>query len=231
MNDTTLAVPYVPERRGRASRWRALLRRLRPRGSAFFELFEQHAGLCAEGLRTLVLLLGDLDDAPGRVREIEAIEKRADGVVDAVADALHRALLPPFPAEAIHELANALDDIVDLTEDAAESIHLYHVTRVTPEAVRLAELAVACADKLREAVRQLADLRQGRAVFALCLEVDALEAQADHVMRAAMSRLFREEADARDLVKLKAVYEVLEGLTDKCKDAANVIEALVLKHG
>jgi uncharacterized protein Yka (UPF0111/DUF47 family) len=58
-----------------------------------------------------------------------------------------------------------------------------------------------------------------------------LEAQADHVMRAAMARLFRDEADARELVKLKAVYELLEGLTDRCKDAAHRIESLVLKYG
>jgi uncharacterized protein Yka (UPF0111/DUF47 family) len=64
-----------------------------------------------------------------------------------------------------------------------------------------------------------------------CGEVDELESQADHVMRAAMSRLFREEPDARQMVKLKAVYELLESLTDSCKSVGSMIESLVLKHG
>jgi uncharacterized protein Yka (UPF0111/DUF47 family) len=64
----------------------------------------------------------------------------------------------------------------------------------------------------------------------LCQQVDDIEAQADHVMRAAMSRLFRDETDARQLVKFKAIYEQLESLTDKCKDVGNVLEAIVLKY-
>lgn len=221
----------VPERRSRASRWRTALRRLRPRGTAFFTLFDRHVQLAVDALRALTLLLGDLSNPGARLREIETIEKRADVVVDELSDLLRRTLLPPLPADAIHELSNAIDDIVDLTEDAAESIHLYHVTQVTREAQQLAELALRSAEKLIEATARLAQPDESRAIFALCVEIDALEAQADHVMRAAMSHLFREEQDGRELVRCKAVYEVLEALTDKCKDAGNVLESIVLKYG
>jgi uncharacterized protein Yka (UPF0111/DUF47 family) len=224
-----MTVHFVPERREGASRWRALLRRLRPRGRRLFELLDRHAALCEEALRALVLLLGDLSDPDRRVREIEAIEKRADAVVGEFAAALRRCWLPPFPAPLLLALAADIDDIADLAEDAAQSVHLYHLTRATPEAIRLAELAARSAATLRQALRDLARLPQAPATAALCREVDELEAQADHVMRAAMARLFRDEPDARELVKLKAVYELLEGLTDRCKDAAHRIESLVLK--
>jgi uncharacterized protein len=118
-----------------------------------------------------------------------------------------------------------------MVEDVAQSVHLYHITRVTPEALRLAELGLHSAQRLQLAVAQLAGMNSPRAILALCAEVDALEAQADHVMRAAMSKLFREESDAHQLVKLKAVYELLEQLTDKCKAVANDVQALVLKYG
>ena len=142
---------------------------------------------------------------------------------------IRRSLLPPFPRGAIHALINRLDDILDLTEDVAQSLHLYHVTTLTPDAHRLAELAVRGTDKLRLAVGQLRSVDDPRAILALCQEVDEFEAQADHVMRAAMSKLFREEPDTRQLVKLRAIYELLEQLTDACKHAAAEVQALAVR--
>lgn len=220
----------VPDARERNHPLRRLWRRLRPRDADFFTLFDRQALLNVEGLQTLLRLLADVRDPEGLVREIEAIEKRADGVVSELRAQLERSLFPPFARDTIYSLSNRLDDVLDLTEDAAQSLHLYHITRLTPEAVRLAEMARDCATRLQQAIGHLAQLRQPRAVLALCAEVDALESAADHVMRAAMSKLFREEPDARQLVKLKAIYELLEGLTDRCKDVANDIEAIVLRY-
>jgi predicted phosphate transport protein (TIGR00153 family) len=221
----------VAESRERRTRARRLRWILRPRDRRFFELFDRHAALCVDGLRALTALLADVNDPDGRVRDIEAIEKRADRVVDDVRTLLERSLFPPFTRTIVHDLINRLDDILDLVEDAAQSLHLYHVTRLTAEAVRLAELGLASAEKLRVAVAQLMRLERPRVILALCAEVDLLESQADHLMRSAMARLFREEDDASQLVKLKAIYELLESLTDRCKDAATAIEAIVLKYG
>jgi len=222
---------YDTEGRERRTLARRLRWLLRPRDRRFYELFERHAALCVDGLRALAALLADVNDPDGRVRDIEAIEKGADRVVDEVRKLLGRSWFPPFTRTIVYDLINRLDDILDLTEDAAQSLHLYHVTRLTPEAVRLAELAVSSAEKLQSAVGQLRQIGSPRSILALCAEVDLLEAQADHVMRAAMARLFREEGDAQQLVKLKAIYELLESLTDRCKDVGNAIEGIVLKHG
>jgi predicted phosphate transport protein (TIGR00153 family) len=219
------------EGRERRTVARRLRWRLRPRDARFNRLFDRHAALCVDGLRALAALLADVNDPDGRVRDIEAIEKGADRVVDEVRQLLGRSWFPPFARSIVYDLINRLDDILDLTEDAAQSLHLYHVTRLTPEAVRLAELAVTSAEKLKSAVAQLAQIERPRSILALCAEVDLLEAQADHVMRAAMARLFREENDASQLVKLKAIYELLESLTDRCKDVANAVATIVLKHG
>ncbi|HEU0200923.1 MAG TPA: DUF47 family protein, partial [Burkholderiaceae bacterium] len=196
-----------------------------------FVLFNQQAELSVEALSALVDLLRNVSDPDGRVRDIEAIEKRGDGVVAEIRALVARSFFPPFSREAVLGLMNRFDDILDLVEDAAQSIHLYHVTRITPEALRLAELAVESARKLKEAALELERMDRPGAIVALCGEVDMLEAQADHVMRAAMSRLFRDEPDTRQLVKLKAIYELLEALTDRCKDADNEIEAIVLRYG
>lgn len=220
---------FVPERGERRRPIRSLLRRLVPRDRRFEALFRAQTDLCVEGVEALAQLMADVSDPGGRVRDIETIEKRADGVVDETLALLRRSLFPPFPRAAIHGLIHRLDDVLDLTEDAAQSLHLYHVTAVTADAQRLAELGVQAARTLRQAVDALCSTDDPRHALALCDEVDELEAQADHVMRAAMSRLFREEQDARQLVKLRSIYEVLEELTDKCKHAAADIEALAVR--
>jgi predicted phosphate transport protein (TIGR00153 family) len=208
---------------------RSVLRRLIPRDGRFVPLFRTQAGLCVEGVEALAQLLADVSDPSGRVRDIETIEKRADRVVDETLALLRRSLFPPFPRAAIHGLINRLDDVLDLTEDAAQSLHLYHVTAVTADAQRLADLGVQATRKLQQAVEALCSTDDPRQALALCDDVDQLEAQADHVMRAAMSRLFREEQDARQLMKLRSIYELLEELTDKCKHAAADVEALAVR--
>ena len=226
-----MAARFAPEIRERRSAWRSLVRALRPVDRTFFACFAQQAQLCVEALSALVQLLANTADPDGRVREIEAIEKRADSVVDETRAALRRSLFPPYGRMVVHELSNSIDDILDVAEDAAQSLLLYHVTAVTPEAQRLAELALTAASRLQQAIAQLPRLDHPRAILALCAEVDDLEAQADHVQRTAMSNLFRVETEAAQLVKMKAIYEVLEELTDRCKDVANEIEAIVLRQG
>ncbi len=220
---------FVQDRHERRGMLRLGLRRLGRRDRRFSPLFNGHAQLCVEGLTALSELLADVRDPSGRVRQIEAIEKRADSIVSETRLLLRRSILPPFPRPAIYALVNRLDDILDLAEDVAQSLHLYHVTAITPEARRLADLAVKSAIALQAAVAGLTAADDPRPVLALCEEVDSIEAQADHVYRSAMSKLFREEPDTRQLVKLKAIYELLEELTDKCKNAAAEVQSLALR--
>lgn len=225
-----MTVHFAPERAEPRSLWRLLRRHLWPRDARFFPLFDQQAQYAVESLRALVQLLADPRDPGGKLREIESLEKRADVTMDEVRGLLGRALFPPFARGTVLDFANRFDDILDLAEDAAESVHLYHATTMTSEAQRLAQLSVDAAEALQNAVRRLQRLERPREVLRLCQQVHAFESQADHVMRAAMSRLFRDETDARQLVKFKAIYEQLESLTDKCKDVANAIEGIVLKY-
>jgi uncharacterized protein len=208
--------------------WRNLFARLRPRDKRFYPLFDLHMQLCAGAVEALMELLSDLQDPRGRVREIEALEKRGDAIVHEVHAAVRRSVFPPHPRAAIVDLINHMDDILDLTEDAAETLHLYHVTTVTPEAQRLAGLALESVRQIQQALVMLADPRRNRELLVVCARVDELESEADHVQRAAMSKLFREEPDVRELIKLRAVYEVLEELTDVCKDVSAELEAIVL---
>jgi uncharacterized protein Yka (UPF0111/DUF47 family) len=99
--------------------------------------------------------------------------------------------------------------------------------------VRLTDLSVKCCERVRDAVKLLdhiADQQTAEAALKTCEEIDRLESDADRVMRTAMSKLFREEPDVREVIKLKAIYELLETITDKCEDVANVIEGIILEN-
>jgi hypothetical protein len=143
---------------------------------------------------------------------------------------LHKTFITPLDRDDIHQLITRMDDILDLLEDGAQTVSLYDIKSATPEAKRLAELCLASAEKVKEAVALLHNMENSRKILEICTEIDRLEADADHVMRAAMSKLFREEPDVRNLIKYKAIYEILETVTDRCEDVANILQAIIVEN-
>ena len=204
--------------------------RLMPTEGKFFELFNEHAELCVKGAKEMVALMTNFDDLEIRVHAIEAIEKQADKVTHQTIDLLHKTFITPIDRDDIHQLITRMDDILDLLEDAGQTISLYDIKAITPEAKRLAELCLACAEKVCTAVRLLHNMDNSPEILLMCAEIDRLESDADHVMRAAMSKLFRDEPDVRNLIKLKAIYEILETVTDRCEDVANIIEGILVEN-
>jgi predicted phosphate transport protein (TIGR00153 family) len=204
--------------------------KLMPTEGKFFDFFNQHAELCVKGAAEMVQLMTNFDDLEKRVHAIESIEKQADKVTHNTIELLHKTFITPLDRDDIHQLITRMDDILDLLEDAAQTISLYDIKAITPEAKRLAELCLASAEKVKAAVGLLHNMDNAPDILKLCTEIDRLEADADHVMRAAMSKLFRDEPDVRNLIKLKAIYEILETVTDRCEDVANIIEGIIVEN-
>ena len=210
--------------------------KLLPREGNFFALFDQHASQIAEAARSFMLLLQHYDDAALREKhaaEVDAAEHAADRVTAEVNRLLHKTFITPIGREQIHGLINGMDDIVDLLQDATETLSLYDVRRLTDDVRRLGEISAKCCERVQHAVSLMPRLSQpqvAEAAIKTCEEIDQLESDADRVMRAAMSKLFREEADVRELIKLKAIYEQLESISDRCEDVANMIEGVVLEN-
>jgi uncharacterized protein Yka (UPF0111/DUF47 family) len=124
-----------------------------------------------------------------------------------------------------------MDDICDLIQDATETLSLYDVRSVTPEAARLADIGVKCCERVKDVVELVGrEDRTFEAIMKTCEEIDRLESDADRVMRSAVSRLFREEQDVREIIKMKAIYELLEAVTDRCLDVANLAEGISLEN-
>ncbi|MCA3178709.1 MAG: DUF47 domain-containing protein [Burkholderiaceae bacterium] len=207
--------------------------RLMPREGRFFDLFNQHAERIVEGAGHLVHLMQHYDDEATRqteLEEIDRVETSADKITHETLALLHKTFITPFDREDIHQLISRMDDILDLTQDVAESVMLYDIRSVTPEAIQLASLSQMCCERVRSAVALLSHMDNAETILKLCTEIDQLESDADRVMRSAMSKLFRDETDVRTVIKMKAIYELLESLTDKCEDVANILEGVVLEN-
>jgi uncharacterized protein len=213
-----------------------LFGKLLPREGNFFELFNQHGGYIVEGARSFILLIQNYADPDLREKyanEVGNAERNADRITAEVNRLLHKTFITPIDREQIHSLINAMDDILDLLQDATETMSLYDVRAMTEEVLRLGDLSAKCCERVQHAVSLLPKLSQAsiaEAAIKTCEEIDKLESDADRVMRGAMSKLFREEKDVRELIKLKAIYEQLESISDRCEDVANLIEGVVLEN-
>jgi uncharacterized protein len=207
--------------------------RLMPREGRFFNLFDSHAKLIVDGALALADVLRHYDIQKDRevgIRAIEDAEHAADRITHETVQLLHTTFVTPFDRDEIHRLISRMDDVLDLIQDTGESLVLYDIQKVTPEATQLAELLLRCAERVQSAVGLMASMADSPAILKICQEIDKLESEADKVMRSAISELFRHESDVRQVIKLKAVYEALESATDKCQDVANVIESVVLEN-
>jgi uncharacterized protein len=204
--------------------------RLMPTEGRFFDMFNEHAAYIVQGSHELAALMKNGDDIQNRAYRIESIEKMADKVTHGVIELLHKTFITPLDRDEIHQLITRMDDILDLMEDAAQSVFLYDVKTIPPEAAKLADLCVLCSEQVKIAVGLLSNMENAKVILVACDEIDRLESNADHVMRAAIATLFRDESDVKQVIKLRSIFELLETVTDRCEDVANIIEGIVLEN-
>jgi predicted phosphate transport protein (TIGR00153 family) len=207
-----------------------MLGRLMPREGKFFDLFNAHAERIVEGSRELAAMIGTFSELEAHAQRIDAAERAADKITHETISTLHKTFITPFDREQIHQLITTMDDILDLIQDVAESVALYDLRSVTPEARQLAEICQVSCDRVKTTVGLLHDLKQSESILKYCQEIDRLESDADRVMRSALSKLFREETDLKQVMKLRVIYDLLELITDRCEDVANVVEGIVLEN-
>jgi len=200
--------------------------RIIPRETKFFDLFAEVAANVTEAARLLRGILDDFDNVPARVEKLKALERRGDDMTHAIITKLNQTFITPFDREDIHRLASSLDDVLDFVNAAGQRLVVYNFCSAPPRASELAAIIVRQVEELSKAVSLL---EKNKHVLEHCVEVNRLENEADRVCRQVIGRLFEQEKDPIALIKMKELYEVLEMATDKAEDAANVLEAVVLK--
>jgi uncharacterized protein len=199
-----------------------------PREEAFFELFKKAAHNMIEGSRLLKVMMEDLRSPIEQAKEIKAVEHIGDDITHDIARRLNKTFITPIDREDIHDLASALDDILDVTEAIADRFVLYKIPKPTEMAVKLADILYQASVAVGQGV-DLLGLPHPE-MEKCSVQVNSLENEADRVSRDAISALFEKETNPIAVIMWKEVYENFEAGTDRCEDVANILERIMLKH-
>ena len=202
--------------------------RLLPKDQKYFDLFNRMASHLTEGALLLQKLFLEFDRHVDYAEKIKQIEHVCDELTHEVILRLNQTFITPIDREDIHALASELDDVMDYIEYVARRTVLFHVENTTVYAQRLTDIVVRMVSTLERAVLALESNRAQ--LMKECVEIHGLENEGDSVHHEAIERLFMDEKDPIRLLKWKELYEPLEATIDKCEDASNTLETIVLKN-
>jgi len=203
-----------------------------PKDRVFYSLFEE----VAEGVGRMGKLIKevvaepDFDRRASIISQVEDQEHVNDDLTHRVFTELGRNFITPFDREDIHYLASSLDDICDYIYATTKKINFYKVNPNDSGIQKMAELIEQGTAQIRIAVRELRNMQDMRKITDALVKVNSIENQADDIFDLSIERLFETEPDAKEVIKKREIYQVMEIVTDKCEDAANVIESIIIKY-
>ncbi len=201
--------------------------RLIPKNNSFFEMFSQMSDNLIAGARALVDLFEHYEDIEQKIDDIRRMERVGDELTHAVLIKLNQSFITPFDREDIHELVSKLDDVLDFIYASATRIVMYRITDPPAAAGEMAKIILMQSQELQKAVSLL---QKNGNILSHCVEINRLENEADIVSQNSIAKLFENEKDPINLIKIKELLEFLERATDKAEDVANVLETVVLKN-
>ena len=201
---------------------------LLPKEEQYFDLFSQMTKYISDAARALAEMLnnGNIDNNE-HLRRIKAIEHECDDLTHSISTRLNKSFITPFDREDIYLLSGALDDIVDLIDDAARAMVMYDVRESTPHARNFAAVIERMAVELDDVVSMLS---KPSGLTQRLVELHRLENEGDEIYHKAIAELFRSGSDPLTVIKWKDIYEKLEAAVDRCENVANIIESVIIKH-
>jgi len=203
-----------------------------PKDRIFYSLFEEvSATLVQMGAAfTKALKEEDLSKRDALLRTLEDYEHKNDEITHRIFIELGQNFITPFDREDIHYLATSLDDIADYIWGAAKRVVNYQINDEYNTLPAFAEIISKSIAAINISVYALRDMKDLRAITAACVLVNSLENDADDLLDSTLLKLFSSPISPVELIKQKDIYQMLETVTDKCEDAANVIESIIIKY-
>lgn len=203
-----------------------------PKNKVFYELFEKVADNVSKMGSQLkdVVAEPDFDRRAALITQIEDLEHANDELTHNLFTELGRNFITPFDREDIHYLATSLDDIADYIYASAKKINFYRVNPNDMGMQKFSELIEQSCQQVKIAVTELRDMKNMRNITEALVKINSIENQADDIFDMSIERLFATEPDAKEVIKKREIYQVMEIVTDKCEDASNVIESIIIKY-
>lgn len=198
-----------------------------PKEQDYFRLFSELATNLDEAAQLLVKFMEDYGNAKSFGATILEHEHVGDKILHDIVKRLNTSFITPLDREDIYDLVATMDEVLDNIEAATDAMVLYRVEAPTEFAVRQSKVIARAASVLHQLID---DLEKRTDLMERIISVNSLENEGDRIVRAAIAALFDDDMDAKDVIKWKDIYELLEAAIDECEHVANVIESIVLKH-
>ena len=198
-----------------------------PQKREFFVLYRRAAQNAVAIAQQLLDLLNEFPGAEGLLRDIKELEHEGDRLTRELVDLLNRTFVTPFDRDDIYRLAGALDDVCDHVDEAAGNIAGYGVDRIRTAAKDQAQVILRSAQKLDQAVARLDGFKDATRQLD---ELRELEDEGDRLNREAVKELFASNEDPLAVIRWKDIHEQLEEAVDACENAADVLEAILVKN-
>lgn len=210
----------------------SILKIFLPKDKVFFNLFESVSETVVQMAEKLkeVVYESDFEKRSVLIKDIEDLEHINDDATHKIFTELGRNFITPFDREDIHYLATALDDICDYIYASAKKINFYKVNPGDIGFQKMAELILNSSNEVRKAVMELRDMKNLRRITDAMVTINSIENQADDIFDMSIEKLFETEPDAKEVIKKREIFQVMEIVTDKCEDAANVVESIIIKY-
>jgi predicted phosphate transport protein (TIGR00153 family) len=199
-----------------------------PKEEQYFGLFRQMTSHIYDAASKLAeMLAGNPSDFQTHLDSIKTIEHQCDELTHSISKKLNSSFITPFDREDIYMLSNALDDIVDLIDDSARAVVMYNVRETTDYARQFGDVIQRMAVQLHEVV---STLERPAGISPRLVEIHRLENEGDDLYHEAIGELFQGTPDPIRVIRWKDIYDKLETAVDRCEQAANIIESIIIKH-
>jgi len=205
--------------------------KLVPKDKKFFPMFESQAELIVQAAGKLneIFLTSDPSIQADLCKGIKDLENQGDDIAHRIFDELDKTFITPFDREDIHQLTSTLDDVLDFINGTSQRIRLYKLKDFPAEFVQFSEVLMNGSNEIRNAVRELYNLKRPEMIRQACIRINEVENQADDLYHHVISDLFENEKDAIELIKKKEVLQTMERASDRMEDVADVLKTILIK--
>ena|SRR5436309_1344544 len=201
----------------------------RSNDKAIIDMLVEQAENLVKATSTLVELMTKYENVPEYLSKITDMEHEGDEFVHKLFSIIDQTFVTPIDREDISKLTSSLDEILDYTQGVADRLVLFRIKTPSLFMIEMAKILLSASQEVYQAISQIRNLKRTTELIAHCHHISKYEHQGDAVYRNAIAELF-DTNNPIEIIKLKEIYETLEGALDRCADAADVIEDITLKY-
>ena len=201
--------------------------KFRPVDSSFYDLFSEAADHLVVGAQLLSEMLAEGAPREEIAQRMREAEHAADETTHSIVRRVNSTFVTPFDREDIYSLASALDDVMDMMDEAVDLVLLYEVTSLPAETTEQVEVLQRCAELTAAAMPSLESMKS---LDEYWIEINRLENMGDKAFRRILAHLFSGDYKAMQVLKLKDIVEALEGAIDAFERVANIVEQIAVKE-